>query len=86
MGTCSWSKVTTWQPCDEALERGEVGVVADDVVGDHLGGRDTGRLGEESERDAQGRGRLGHHPCQLAAADDGDDRRVRAGVDSRATA
>ena len=71
---------------DETLEGGQVGVVAHDVVGDDLGGGDAGCLGEQPQRDAQGSGGLGHHPGQLAAPDDGDDRRVRAGIDSRATA
>ena len=79
VGTCSWSKVTTWQPSTSVLERGEVGVVAHDVVGDHLGRGDAGRLGQEAQRDPQRGGRLGHHPGQLSASDDGDDRCVRVG-------
>jgi len=55
-------------------ERVEVAIVADLVVGDHLGGRDALRLGQQSQRDAEGRGGLRHHPRQLSAPDHGDGR------------
>ena len=74
VGTCSWSKVTTAQPVGDRAQRGEVGVVADRRGRGSPGRRETpGRLGEQPQRDAQRGGRLGHHPGQLAAADDGDD-------------
>ena len=53
----------------------EVAIVAHDAVGYHLRRRDALGFGEQSQRDAQGRRRLGHHPRELAAADHGDDGR-----------
>ena len=50
---------------------GEVGVVADDVVGDHLGGRDALGLGEQPQRQAQRDRWLRHHPGELTATDHG---------------
>ena len=54
---------------------GEVAVVADELVGDHLGGRDALALGEQPQREAHRSRGLGHHPGQLSPADDGDGRR-----------
>ena len=48
----------------------QVAVVADDVVGDHLRGRDALGLGEQPQRQRQGGGRFRHHPGQLPAPDD----------------
>ena len=61
----------------DLAQRGQVGVVAHHVVGDHLGCAHPGRLGEQPQRDAQRRGGFGHHPGQLAATDHGHDRSGR---------
>ena len=53
-------------------QRLQVAVVADCVVGDHLGRAHALGLGEEPERDAERRGRLGEHPGQLPAPDHRD--------------
>ena len=73
VGTCSWSKVTTRAAVGDRAQRVEVAVVADDVVGDHLGGGDA--LAPRRAAAAgcpRAIGGLGHHPGQLAAADDGE--------------
>ena len=57
----------------DAAQGLEVAVVADDVVGDHLRGRDALGLGQQPQRQPERGGGLGHHPGQLAAADDGED-------------
>ena len=51
---------------------GEVGVVADELVGDDLRGRDAVRLRQQAQGDPHRRRGLGEHPGQLAATDDGD--------------
>ena len=56
---------------DDGPQVVEVGVVADPVVGDDLGGRDVGALGEQPDADAEADGGLLHHAGELAAADDG---------------
>ena len=71
VGTCSWSNVTTAQPSAHAAAS-RVGVVADLGVGDDLGRRPVGGLGEQPQRDTQGDRRLLHHPGELAGADDTD--------------
>ncbi len=53
-------------------ERREVGVVADQLVGDDLGGGDALGLGEQAQREAERDRGLGHHPGQLPAPDDGE--------------
>ena len=71
-GTCSWSKVTTAQPSVDLTQRVEVAVVADQLVGDHLRGRDALGLGEQPQREPERDRGLRHHPGQLAAADHGE--------------
>ena len=66
--------MTTAQPAVTCAQRLEVAVVADQLVGDHLGGRDALGLGQQPQREAERGGGLGHHPGQLAAADDGEGR------------
>ena len=73
VGTCSWSKVTTAQPSATEPQGVEVAVVAHRRVADHLGRGDARGLGEQPQREAERDGRLGHHPCQLATTDDGDE-------------
>ncbi len=85
VGTCSWSKVTTEQPSATRAQRLEVAVVADQRVAHHLGGGDVGALGEQPERDAEGDGGLGHHPGELAAADDREHGRRHGGGRGHAT-
>ena len=58
----------------DLAQGGEVGVVAHQLVGDHLCCAHARRLGEQPQRDAQRGGGFGHHPGQLAAADHGHDR------------
>jgi hypothetical protein len=53
---------------------GEVGVVAHELVGDHLRCTHARRLGEQPQRNAQRGCGLGHHAGQLAAADHSHDR------------
>ena len=53
VGTCSWSKVTTAAAVGDLAQRVEVAVVADEVVGDHLGGGDALGLGEQAQREAE---------------------------------
>jgi hypothetical protein len=52
----------------------EVGVVADEVVGHHLGCGDVGALGQQPDPQAQRDGRDLHHAGELAAPDDGEVR------------
>ena len=64
----------------DPAQRRQVGVVADELVGDDLGGGDALGLGEQAQREAQRDRGLGHHPGELAAADDGErGGAVRAG-------
>ncbi len=49
-------------------------MVTDELVDDDLGGRDALGLGEQAQRDAERGGRLGHHPRELPASDDRDER------------
>ena len=66
-------------PLGDPAERVEVGVVADQVVGDDLGRRDSLRLGEQPQRQPEGDRRLRHHPGELATADDGEGGGERLG-------
>ena len=50
----------------------QVAVVADDVVGDDLGGRDSRGLREQPKGQPEGDCRLSHHPRQLPAPDHGE--------------
>ena len=59
-------------PAGDLAQHLEVSVVADDRVGDDLRRRDALRLGQQPQRDPERRGRLGQHPRELPATDDGD--------------
>ena len=59
-------------PAGDLAQHLEVAVVTDERVGDDLGRRDALGLGQQPQRDPQRRGRLGHHPRELPAADHGD--------------
>ena len=56
----------------DPAQRRQVGVVTDELVGDHLGGGDALGLGQQAQRQPQRDRGLGHHPGQLAAPDDGE--------------
>ncbi len=54
---------------DDPLQRGQVAVVADLVVGHHLGRAHAVGLGQQPQTDPHRGGRLREHPGQLAATD-----------------
>ena len=79
VGTCSWSNVTTAHGLAQCRSVVEVGVVADLDVGDDLGRRSVGGLGEQPQRHAEPDRRLLHHPGQLTRAHDSDHRGFHGG-------
>ena len=72
MGTCSWSNVTTSHPVANALQRGEISVVADDDIANDLRGRLVRALRQQPELDAKGDACLVGHAGKLPAADHPD--------------
>ena len=62
----------------ESAQRLEVGLVADLGAGHDLGGTVAAVAGQHPQRDAELDRRAGHHPGQLSASDDADDRESHA--------
>ena len=78
VGTCSWSKVTTCAPArSPSRSVVEVAVVADDVSGMTCAAETPSASASSRSGMPERRGRLGHHPGELSAADDGDGRRAQ---------